>query len=122
MWQRNEGPPEEANKPRLLTGETGSLRYMAPEVALSKPYSHRAEVFAYATIVWQMLAHERPFSDCDVEAFYKRVCHRGERPRIPHGTPPQLQSILVRCWDVDPAKRPEMSEVISVLDKMICDL
>ena len=28
---------------RPLTGQTGSLRYMAPEVALSRPYSHKAE-------------------------------------------------------------------------------
>ena len=65
-------------------------RYMAPEVALSKPYSHRAEVFAFGTLVWQMLAHERPFADCDVTTFYQRVCHRGERPKIPRDTPPQL--------------------------------
>ena len=63
---------------------------MAPEVALSKPYSHRAEVFAFGTLVWQMLAHERPFADCDVTTFYQRVCHRGERPKIPRDTPPQL--------------------------------
>ena len=38
------------------------LRYMAPEVALSKPYSHRSEAFSFATILWEMAAHERPYS------------------------------------------------------------
>ena len=33
---------------REATGQTGSMRYMAPEVALNKPYSHRAEIFAFA--------------------------------------------------------------------------
>ena len=72
-------------------------RYMAPEVALSKPYSHRAEVFAFGTLVWQMLAHERPFADCDVTTFYQRVCHRGERPKIPRDTPPQLAECVAHA-------------------------
>ena len=124
---------------------------MAPEVALSKPYSHRAEVFAFGTLVWQMLAHERPFADCDVTTFYQRVCHRGERPKIPRDTPPQLAEcvayartqphfplfhlfatcthmpllshpqnrILLQCWEVEPARRPELSAVLPVLDELL---
>ena len=30
----------------------------------------QGEVFAWATIVWQMIAHEWPFNDCDVAVFY----------------------------------------------------
>lgn len=41
------GPDDQGGtEVRPLTGNTGSLRYMAPEVALSKAYSHRAEVRA----------------------------------------------------------------------------
>jgi serine/threonine protein kinase len=36
--------------PRQLSGQTGSTRYMAPEVALSLPYNGRAEVFSFATV------------------------------------------------------------------------
>ena len=92
---------------------------MAPEVALNKSYSHRAEIFAFATIVWQMLSHEIPFADCDVETFYQRVCHRGHRPKIPSHVPTQLSQMLNRCWDVDPANRPEISEIIPLLDALI---
>ena len=88
LWRLADG--DDGSESRPLTGNTGSLRYMAPEVAMSRPYSHRAEVFAYATIVWQMLALQRPFSDCDVDGFYKRVCQRGERPKLPASTPPPL--------------------------------
>ena len=40
--------------PRKLTGETGSLRYMAPEVALYWPYTHRSEVFSFALVLWEV--------------------------------------------------------------------
>jgi serine/threonine protein kinase len=107
---------------RQLTGNTGSLRYMAPEVALMKPYSHRAEIFAFATLVWQMISHERPFADCDVDSFYKRVCNQGERPKMPATAPPRLAQMLVRCWDVEPARRPEITEVIPVLEELVRQL
>ena len=68
---------------RRLTGQTGSLRYMAPEVATSQPYNHKAEVFSFATCLWQMCSHEVPYFDCDVAAFMNRVCQKGK----PHATP-----------------------------------
>jgi hypothetical protein len=52
---------------------------MAPEVALAKPYSHKAEVFAFATVLWEMASHERPFADCDVDSFYRCAA----APRLP---------------------------------------
>jgi serine/threonine protein kinase len=74
----------DGNETRPFTGNTGSLRYMAPEVALSKPYSHKAEVFAFATLMWEMAAHERPFADCDVNGFYRCMRHPLEPPGAPH--------------------------------------
>ena len=73
----------DCSETRRFTGHTGTLRYMAPEVALSKPYSHKAEVFAFATLMWEMASHERPFADCDVNGFYR--C--GDTPFQPLGAP-----------------------------------
>ena len=117
LWRVADG--DDGSECRPLTGNTGSLRYMAPEVGLCKRYNHRAEIFAYATLVWQMIAHERPFADCDVDGFYKRVCHAGHRPKMPAHTPPLLAQMLLRCWDADPAKRPEMAEIIPILDQLL---
>ena len=120
IWRISDG--DDGTERRRLTGNTGSLRYMAPEVALSLPYSHRAEIFAWATICWQIIAHERPFNDCDVDAYYRRVCNGGERPKLTNNTPPQLGAILIRCWEVDPALRPEFSEIVPVLDALIANV
>ena len=37
-----------------LTGNTGSLRYMAPEVALKLPYNEKVDVYSFGIILWQM--------------------------------------------------------------------
>ena len=78
LWRLSEADLD-GNETRKLTGNTGSLRYMAPEVALSKPYSHKAEVFAFATVLWEMASHERPYSEYDVKGFYKCAA----TPRLP---------------------------------------
>ena len=44
-----------------MTGNTGSLRYMAPEVALQQPYDKRADVYSFGIIVWQMARGKLPF-------------------------------------------------------------
>ena len=33
-----------------MSGETGSLRYMAPEVAACRPYNHKADVYSFGKI------------------------------------------------------------------------
>ena len=35
-----------------LTGNTGSARYMAPEVALDNPYNQSVDVYAFILILW----------------------------------------------------------------------
>jgi serine/threonine protein kinase len=40
-------PEEQENRAYKLTGDTGTTRYMAPEVALSQPYTEKADVFSF---------------------------------------------------------------------------
>jgi serine/threonine protein kinase len=44
-----------------MTGYTGSLRYMAPEVALRLPYTEKVDVYSFAIMVWQMARDRVPF-------------------------------------------------------------
>jgi serine/threonine protein kinase len=121
LWRMSDDDLD-GNETRQLTGNTGSLRYMAPEVALAKPYSHKAEVFSFGTLLWQIASHENPFADCDVSGFFRRVCTLHERPKIPKRFPPELAKLLTRCWKTDQAERPEMAEVIVILRNLLAQL
>jgi serine/threonine protein kinase len=52
LWSTRSGGDDEYDLEdlRQLTGLTGSLRYMAPEVALCKPYNHKADVFSFGSV------------------------------------------------------------------------
>lgn len=51
-----------------MTGNTGSLRYMAPEVFCQEPYTERCDVYSFGIILWQMARDRVPFQD------YGKVC------------------------------------------------
>lgn len=38
------------------------------------------------------------------------------RPDIPRCCPTSLSNIMKRCWDANPVKRPEMEEVVKMLE------
>ncbi|EOD36573.1 hypothetical protein EMIHUDRAFT_471530, partial [Emiliania huxleyi CCMP1516] len=56
LWKRG---GEAEDTPRALTGMTGALRYMAPE----------AEVFSFTSLLYQLLAHQKPFAWMNAEQF-----------------------------------------------------
>ena len=45
-----------------MTGKTGSMRYMAPEVFLDDPqYDEKVDIYSVGLIMWYMTLGERPF-------------------------------------------------------------
>ena len=117
LW-RLDGEPED-DLPRPLTGQTGSLRYMAPEVQkLGTHYSHKAEAFSFATVLWEMAAHRKPFDDVSSE-YLPQALANGHRPPIRRRWPVQLSALLAECWQADAARRPEMRDAAARLHEMM---
>ena len=44
-----------------LTAETGSYRWMAPEVIRHKSYDEKCDVYSFAMLCWEMLTYRMPF-------------------------------------------------------------
>jgi len=95
----------------LLTGLTGTRRYMSPQVVLCEPYGASADVYSFAMLMWQVWALQTPFRNYTVEQHKARVIIKGERPR---GKVP-FASMLQRMWAEDPKERPSMAEVCDFL-------
>ena len=53
-----------------MTGYTGSLRYMAPEVAQRLPYNEKVDVYSYGIMVWQMARDKIPFKGLYLYVLY----------------------------------------------------
>lgn len=104
-----------------MTGYTGSLRYMAPEVALRQPYTEKVDVYSFSIMVWQMARDRVPFKGFNKDIFMKQVVRYNDRPKLDSSWPAGFSDLLVECWSRDPAKRPTFTVVKARLDKLIAD-
>lgn len=102
-----------------MTGNTGSLRYMAPEVALRKPYGEKVDVHSYGIILWQMARDRVPFDGMDANEFMTSVVRNKERPKLDKSWPEPFSHLVVSCWNHNPAARPSFREIIIVLDSLL---
>lgn len=111
---------DDEDVPLDLTGRTGSLRYMAPEVAASRPYNEKAEVYSWAIIFWEMAVGEKPYMCYNADAFQEMVVQRHIRPNIDRCRtwPFQLRDLVTRCWDPSISNRPTFAYIVKYLNQI----
>ncbi|XVF59855.1 hypothetical protein PTKIN_Ptkin07bG0309200 [Pterospermum kingtungense] len=102
----------------VMTAETGTYRWMAPEVIEHKPYDHKADVFSFGIALWELLTGELPYALLTPLQAAVGVVQKGLRPTIPKHTHPRLGELLERCWQQDPTQRPNFSEIIDILQQI----
>lgn len=101
-----------------MTGETGSYRYMAPEVFKHRKYDKKVDVFSFAMILFEMLEGEPPLSHYEAYEAAKYVSE-GNRPvfRSKNYTP-ELRDLTEHCWAADMNKRPSFLDILKRLEKI----
>ncbi|KAH7653256.1 Dual-specificity kinase protein [Dioscorea alata] len=106
----------EAQNPHDMTGETGTLGYMAPEVLNGKPYNRKCDVYSFGICLWEIYCCAMPYANLSFIEVSSAVVHQCLRPDIPRCCPNSLASIMKKCWDANPNKRPDMDEVVGLLE------
>ena len=99
-----------------MTGETGSLRYMAPEVCLNEKYNHKADCYSFAVLAWQIMTKSNPYAGMGVAAFKTKVVNNNVRMPIPDTWPPKLRELLKKSWSPILEERPNFTKIVSVLE------
>ncbi|KAK4775698.1 hypothetical protein SAY87_023659 [Trapa incisa] len=106
----------EAQNPSDMTGETGTLGYMAPEVLVGKPYNRSCDVYSFGICLWETYCCALPYPDLSFADVSSAVVRQNLRPEIPRCCPNSLAQIMRKCWDAKPEKRPEMEDVVRMLE------
>lgn len=98
---------------RDLTAETGTYRWMAPEVVSHKPYTRKCDVFSYSIVLWELLSEGTvPYMSYTPLQAAIAVVQKNLRPAIPKDTPPQLNELMKACWAADEKERPGFDEIV----------
>ena len=99
-----------------MTAETGSYRWMAPEVIRHEPYGTGCDVYSFGVLCWEMLTYSIPFPQhTPVEVAFS-VATKGMRPEIPAHSPRELVDLIEQCWQQQALLRPSFAKVCSSID------
>lgn len=102
-----------------LTGETGSYRFMAPEVYRHEPYNRAVDIYSYALITYWLFSGVRPFANiADPIVAVKFAALEKGRPLSTVVKEVKVREMVERCWAEDPDKRPSFSQIVRFWDEM----
>jgi serine/threonine protein kinase/tetratricopeptide (TPR) repeat protein len=85
----------------------GTVSYMAPEQALGRPIDHRADLFSFGVVLFELLTGQVPFEGATPTEIIDRILHETPPPvsRYTTGVPPALDAIVARALEKDPEFR-----------------
>mmetsp|Transcript_28595 Transcript_28595/g.70770 ORF Transcript_28595/g.70770 Transcript_28595/m.70770 type:complete len:351 (-) Transcript_28595:284-1336(-) len=102
-----------------MTGNTGTKRYMAPEVFRSdKTYGTPVDVYSAAMIMWQMYMGQRPYETVLAEEVASRASEQELRPPASEIAWREYRDLIVQAWSADPAQRPTAQSLVNSLQNI----
>jgi serine/threonine protein kinase len=105
-----------------LSGNTGSLRYMSPEVALSEPYNLSADTYSFGLLLWQICSLQLPYDGMSRLDHSELVVYGNQRPPLDPSWSTPIRILMKRAWEPDPSMRPTMDSIYKILKREICAL
>ena len=107
-------PDDLANSPTITSPAMtmrgvilGTAAYMSPEQAKGKAVDKRADIWAFGCVLFEMLTGKRAFKGDDVTDLITSVMRdTPDWNALPAATPLSIRTLLRRCLEKDPHKRP----------------
>ncbi|CAG9466881.1 unnamed protein product [Pedinophyceae sp. YPF-701] len=120
-------PIKQDSKPYIpmdLTGQTGSMLYMAPEVFLSQPYNEKVDVFSFAMVSFEMLWRQLMCVAYDLKTrqdYQMHACKvsQGWRPEIPPTWPKPVAQLFTECWAQGASERPSANHLVEMMQQLL---
>ena len=101
--------------PVKFSKNPGTPSYMAPEQLKRQPIDARADIFAFGVAAYELLTNQKPFpGDTPGEILAAQMEPAGPTPLREHNfnVPPELEKVVLKCLERDPARRYAMSGVL----------
>eukprot|EP00475_Leptophrys_vorax_P006111 TRINITY_DN13747_c0_g1_i1.p1 TRINITY_DN13747_c0_g1~~TRINITY_DN13747_c0_g1_i1.p1 ORF type:complete len:831 (-),score=169.14 TRINITY_DN13747_c0_g1_i1:60-2366(-) len=96
--------------------------YAAPEVFNGGDgegrVSAKADVYAFAYILYELITLKNPFAALGVNFFYKLYTEKWRPNLNVAGISDTMKSLISQCWDDNPDNRPSFSDISDLLDEM----
>eukprot|EP00026_Physarum_polycephalum_P000524 Phypoly_transcript_00525.p1 GENE.Phypoly_transcript_00525~~Phypoly_transcript_00525.p1 ORF type:complete len:758 (+),score=90.30 Phypoly_transcript_00525:142-2415(+) len=105
-----------------LTGNIGTVGWIAPEIFQNKQYTEKCDVYSYGIILYELITQLLPFKDIPSFKIPTMVV-KGTRPTIPAEilavTPKDYLDLMKACWHSSSSKRPSFSVILAKLQALV---
>lgn len=98
---------------QTMTGNCGTVQWMAPEVLGNQKYTEKADVFSFGIVIWEIMTGECPYDGMSQIQAALGVLNRNLRPNIPRDCPPFFSRLMKACWNRQPELRPSFPHIVS---------
>ncbi|KAK6031538.1 hypothetical protein OSTOST_02309 [Ostertagia ostertagi] len=118
------GASKQAELYKIPETEKIPIRWLAPEVVLTRVYTMQSDVYSYGILLWEIFNNgETPYKGIgNKEIRLKRkictmlqVANPKYRPRVDDSLPVLARRVMKACWRGNPKKRPKMTQVARYL-------
>ena len=101
----------------------GTAAYMSPEQAKGFPADHRSDVFAFGTVLFEMLTGRQPFQgDTAPDVLASVLVREPDLESLPPRLNPRLHDLLRRCLEKSPKRRWQaMGDVRAEIETIAID-
>jgi serine/threonine protein kinase len=92
-----------------MTSNLGTTAWCAPELLTATSttrYSVKVDVYSFGMVLWELWEKRRPYDELQSRFDITDAIKGGKRPHISDSCPPAFRSIMQRCWQAEPARRP----------------
>jgi len=108
---------------RTSTAACGTVQWMAPEVLTNlyggrMMYDKRVDVYSYGILLHEIFYCTCPYMETGLDqmSLGRRVLQQNIRPDLRRRScPSQVQDVIKKCWDKNPAARPSFKQVNELL-------
>lgn len=109
---------DNVNDVYTMSGAIGTVRYMAPEVALSRQYNQKVDTYSWSMLYWSCITLEKPYASMSRSVHRSDVCICGHRPVLPGDLPETIKHLLQNSWQHSIKARYTMTEVCTLLKRI----
>ena len=89
----------------------GTPNFMAPELFQKRQYDEKVDIFAFGTLIWELVWREVPLDGYE-PAEIKAKVESGEPLKANYGIDQRITQLINDCRSLSPADRPAFKEII----------
>eukprot|EP01043_Picozoa_sp_COSAG02_P040079 COSAG02_NODE_3214_length_7162_cov_4.502336_4_plen_362_part_00 len=97
---------------QLAKTRVGTPYYMSPEIMQGDEYDHKSDIWSLGCVLYELTTLRHPFTGSNLPELARKISRAKYTPP-PATFSPQLHSLIADMLARDPAKRPDIDQILS---------